>query len=110
MTDDATDGSPRADDALAAVGADLPSGGVVNWDTDMTLWHVTHADGRSAVVRAASGPLAMNLLGWRSASFDMLTTAGEAEIVLQAPAPVPRHDVRQHIEVLNDGVEWDVQP
>jgi hypothetical protein len=82
----------------------------MTFDTDMALWHVTHADGRSAVVRAASGPLAMAALGWRSASFEMLTAAGEAEIVMQAPAPVPRHDVRKHVEVLNEGVEWDVQP
>lgn len=75
--------------------------------SDEALWRVTHADGRSAVVRAASGPLAMDLLGWRSASFDMLTTAGGAEIVMQAPA---RHNCRQHIEVLDGAVEWDVQP
>lgn len=86
------------------------------------IWHLTHADGRTAVVRAESGPLAMQMLGWRAAAFDDIDAAGEPEILCRAPAPVPRHDVQQHIEVLNEGfdtedepvmrrpVEWDPQP
>lgn len=74
----------------------------MNWDTNMALWHVTHADGRSAVVRAESGPLAMHALGWKAARFEMLTAAGEAEIVMQAAAPTPEHDYQQYIEVLNE--------
>jgi hypothetical protein len=107
MTNDPTDDPIRADDAVVSVGAGLHDGGVVSFESNVALWHVTHADGRSAVVRAASGPLAMNMLRWRSASFDMLTAAGGAEIVMQAPA---RHNCRQHIEVLDGAVEWDVQP
>lgn len=68
----------------------------------MALWHVAHADGRSAVVRAESGPLAMQMLGWRAASFEMLTKAGNAEIVVQAAPPTPEHDYQRYIEVLNE--------
>lgn len=73
--------------------------------TDPILWHVTHADGRTAVVRAASGPLAMQCLGWRAATFDVLPEAGPDQIVMQAPAPVPQHDPQQHIDVLSEGFE-----
>ena len=89
---------------------------------DAMIWQLTHADGRTAVVRADSGPLAMQMLGWRAASFDTVSADGDAEILCRAPAPVPQHDPQKHIEVLNEGfdvedepvmrrpVEWDPQP
>ena len=65
------------------------------------IWLVSSDNGETAVVRAVSGPKAMQMLGWESAVVSHVASLGDPEVILRTGTSAPDYDATETLEAVS---------